>query len=303
MTIRGFPVAAGKDLCFFEDGRISAFDLSKDTVIDGLPCMAGSRVWLTLDDGLAGCTVSDDVEIGGSLFRRGSLVVLDENGVHLRLEGREGASCLPPAKEGIQGGIITYANGRIRGRLLLKEEAVKGTGCSEGSWVWYHEDGGVSSFVPSRDVTIGDVPCRAGRPVHLYQNGKLLRCYLSRDAEIRGIPASSDTFLLFHENGALSACRLAGDLEFQGIRCKRGRWIGFHEDASLKRCFLAEDIHKEGVLLKAGAWASFHRDGRLECYTLTEDAIVQGLSCNAGDTLLFDVTGRLSERVSPPRLP
>ncbi len=75
-----YPILSGKDVCFFDDGGLSAFYLSKDRLIDGILCPKGSRVWLRNNRRLAACTVGRDVEILEIHYKAGELIVFKEDG-------------------------------------------------------------------------------------------------------------------------------------------------------------------------------------------------------------------------------
>lgn len=81
-AIDGYPVRCG-DVCFFDNGRLSAFYLSEDRSIGGISCPAGSRVWLQKKGGLKACISGRNVEIQGVHFRAGELIVFREDGALL----------------------------------------------------------------------------------------------------------------------------------------------------------------------------------------------------------------------------
>lgn len=283
------PVAAGEDVCFFEDGKLSAFNLSSTIEIFGVPCMAGTRLWFHRNGGLRGCTLADESVIQGLAFDKGSFVLFDEEGIPIPFEINSPAGPEPD--------LIYYDSGELWGKLLAREEEFHTVLCSRGTWVWYYRNGRVSSLEPAVDTKRGNAFWRHGTRVYFHENGEVMRCNLPGDMEIQGIPVSAQSFLLFHDNGVLAACRLARDHVHSRIHCKGGRWIGFYENGGLKRCFLGSDTYLNGLLLKEGSWAAFHKNGTLENYKLTEACTVQGAACGTGDILLFDEDGQLVENV------
>jgi hypothetical protein len=80
------PAKAGSDLCFFENKDLSALDLSEDVVISGIPCLRDTRVWFHNSGGLAGCTLSGDIDIKGMKYMKKSLLVFREAGsvIHVK---------------------------------------------------------------------------------------------------------------------------------------------------------------------------------------------------------------------------
>lgn len=76
-VIDGYPVRCG-DVCFFDNGRLSAFYLSEDFAIEGISCKKDTRVWLRKDGRLSACTAGRDVIIKGGLYKAGELIVVRE---------------------------------------------------------------------------------------------------------------------------------------------------------------------------------------------------------------------------------
>jgi hypothetical protein len=85
IEFEGFVLAPETDICFFDDKRPSAFTLYENALIKGIPCLAGTRVWLYKNGNIAGCTISDDLEINDVVYNRGSFVVFDKKGDLIKL--------------------------------------------------------------------------------------------------------------------------------------------------------------------------------------------------------------------------
>jgi len=80
IAFAGFVLAPKTDICFFDDKRPSAFTLYKNALIKGIPCLAGTRVWLNKDGNITACTLSDDLEINDVVHTKRSFIVIDEQG-------------------------------------------------------------------------------------------------------------------------------------------------------------------------------------------------------------------------------
>jgi hypothetical protein len=83
---RGTGGAEGVTTAFHPNGRLKAFFLGLDTVIQGLPCRAGrfrQPVELDADGRLKACELSADFAQGGRSWRKGTRVHLDPDG-HIR---------------------------------------------------------------------------------------------------------------------------------------------------------------------------------------------------------------------------
>lgn len=142
--IQGVPCAGGHSVVFYPSGRLKLCRLSVASTIAGVPCAAGVIVFLYEDGRVLNASLGTEHRINGRTFPARTRVTFDEDGTLLEYEERldrdaalDGLPCAAAVP------IWRYANGRLSMVVLSAPCAVGGQIYPQGTRLFFEEDGSV----------------------------------------------------------------------------------------------------------------------------------------------------------------
>ncbi|PIE19115.1 MAG: hypothetical protein CSA66_03085 [Proteobacteria bacterium] len=233
--IQGITFAAGTDVFFGLDDRLTACAIPEDQVILGVPCAKG-LVHFHPDGRLARATLAAAHQTRGARFEPGTRLSWLEDGTlaaHLAGPQRVGEVELPAAVS-----------------ALL---------CPEGALIRW------SRQVES-EQSLGAVPCAAHSKVTLFADGRLMRATAARDAVIDGVTIMGGTDVELHAGGGPAVVTLGAPLSRGGFTFEAGTTVVFRSDGTLSVAHLADDLSHDGRRFEADTYLQFDADERLDSH-------------------------------------
>jgi len=206
-----------KNAEFYETGELKSCELAKDDTLSGNLFPAGTRVILTREGWMEGCTFPHDTQIQGYL-------------------------CSTKAK--------FYENGLLRSCELANDDTLSGNPLPAGTSINFAPEGWMRACGLPHHAQIQGHLCYGGfdHGNVFYPNGKLKRIQLAQMEYIQGIPCmefkwtrwvwdflfgKGDPRVRFWPNGKLQQCRLAKDFTIEGRSFNKGDDVRFDREGRL----------------------------------------------------------------------
>lgn len=143
-VIQGVPCAGGRSVVYFPSGRLKLCWLSAASTIAGVPCAAGVIVFFYEDGRVLNASLGTEHRIGGRTFPAKTRVTFDEDSTLLEFDERlERDTVLDGLPCAADFPVWRYANGRLSYIVLSAPFAVGGHNYPRGTQLFFEEDGRV----------------------------------------------------------------------------------------------------------------------------------------------------------------